>query len=201
MFTCDWCGDTFTQKCHLTRHIISVHERKEYKCDQCDYTVNRKDNLARHIKSKHWPKRSADVLEMNSEPKNKKRRTDDWGEGDLSSMDIDDLIPLVEAENWDGEELSSTDIDNLVPMVEAEKEKSQVGGDLWGENDVEPEPEKQAFKCPHCSMSLSTRGSLHNHIKVKHSHDHGYICDQCGQGFPRKDFLIKHLKKHEKMNA
>ena len=121
MFACDWCGDVFTQKCHLTRHIISVHERKEYKCDQCDYTVNRKDNLARHIKSKHWPKRSADVLEMNSEPKNKKRRDEYWGEGDLSSMDIDDLIHLVEAENWDGEELSSTDLDNLIPMVEAEK--------------------------------------------------------------------------------
>ena len=49
------------------------------------------------------------------------------------------LSSLVEAENWDGEELSSTDIDNLIPMVEPEKEKSQVGGDLWG--DVEPDPQ------------------------------------------------------------
>ena len=74
MFTCDWCGDVFTENRSLNRHIISVHERKEYKCDQCDYTVNRKDNLARHIKSKHLAKRSADVLEMNSELKNKKKK-------------------------------------------------------------------------------------------------------------------------------
>lgn len=84
-------------------------------------------------------------------------------------------------------------------MVEAEKEKGQTGGDVEGEHDVEHEPHK--FKCPHCSMSLSTRGSLYNHIKVKHSHGHGFICDQCGQGFPLKDYLIKHMKKHEKMNA
>ena len=201
MFACDSCGDVFTENHNLTRHIISVHNKLKHNCVQCDFVSNRKDSLARHIKSKHSAKRSADVLEMNSEPKNKKRRTDDWDEGDLSFTDIDNLIHLVEAENWNGEELSSTDLDNLIPMVEAEKEKSQVGGDLWGENDVEPEPEKQAFKCPHCSMSLSTRGSLHNHIKVKHSHDHGYICDQCGQRFPLKDYLIKHLKRHEKMNA
>ena len=199
MYSCEWCGETFTQRGGLNRHIISVHERKSFNCDQCDFVSNRKDNLVRHIKSKHSGKHSTVAQEMNSELKNKKRRTDDWGEGDLLSTDIDNLIPLVEAENWDGEELSSTDIDNLIPMVEPEKEKSQVGGDLWG--GVEPEPEKQKVKCPHCSMSLSSRGSLHNHIKVKHSHGVGFICDQCGQGFPRKDFLINHLKKHEKMNA
>ena len=93
MFSCAWCGEVFTQKCHLTRHIISVHERKEYKCDQCDYTVNRKDNLARHIKSKHSGKHSTVAQEITIEPKNKKRRIDDWGKGDLSSMEIDNLIP------------------------------------------------------------------------------------------------------------
>ena len=84
----------------------------------CHYVTTRKDNLVRHMKSKHLAKRSAN--ETTTEPKNKKRRTDDWDEGDLSSMDIDNLIPLVEAENWDREELSSTDIDNLIPLVEPE---------------------------------------------------------------------------------
>ena len=50
-------------------------------------------------------------------------------------------------------------------------------------------------------MSLSSRGSLYHHIKVKHSHGHGYICDQCGKGFSRKDYFMNHMKKHEKMNA
>merc|ERR1712240_489255 len=40
----------------------------------------------------------------------------------------------------------------------------------------------------------------YNHIKVNHSHD-SFICDQCGKGFPRKDYLINHLKIHEKEKA
>ena len=53
--------------------------------------------------------------------------------------------------NWGEDDLSSMDIDNLIPMVGAEKEKRQKGGDLWGEheNDAEPEPQKQKVKCPH----------------------------------------------------
>ena len=50
-------------------------------------------------------------------------------------------------------------------------------------------------------MSLSSSGSLYNHIKVYHSHGQGFICDQCGQGFPRNDYLINHMKKHEKEKA
>ena len=128
MFACDSCDETFTENRNLTRHITAVHNKKTFNCFHCDFIANRKDSLARHIKSKHLPKRSADVLEMNSEPKNKKRRDDYWDEGDLSFMDIDNLIHMVDAENWDGTELSSTDLDNLLPMVEPEKEKSQVGG-------------------------------------------------------------------------
>ena len=65
----------------------------------------------RHIKSKHSAKHSTVAQEIAIESKNKKRRIDDV--------------------NWGEEELSSTDLDNLIPMVEVEKEKSQVGGDLW----------------------------------------------------------------------
>ena len=50
-------------------------------------------------------------------------------------------------------------------------------------------------------MSLSSSGSLYNHVKVYHSHGQGFICDQCGKGFPRKDYLINHLKIHEKEKA
>ena len=82
MFKCDHCGESFTQKCHVNRHIISVHERKEYECDHCDYTANRKDNIKRHMKSKHSAKRSAENI---IEPNNKKRRKDDWGDGDITA--------------------------------------------------------------------------------------------------------------------
>ena len=74
MFTCDWCGETFTQKCHVNRHIISVHERTDFKCFHCDFVTNRKDNLARHIRSKHLAKHSTVANEIAIEPKNKKKK-------------------------------------------------------------------------------------------------------------------------------
>ena len=52
MFSCDQCGEAFTQKCHVNRHKESKHAGVKYSCDQCDYTANRKDNLNRH-KKKH----------------------------------------------------------------------------------------------------------------------------------------------------
>ena len=69
MFACDSCDEAFTENRNLTRHITAVHNKKTFNCFHCDFVANRKDNFARHIKSKHLPKRSADVLEMNSEPK------------------------------------------------------------------------------------------------------------------------------------
>ena len=53
MFSCDQCGESFTQKCHLNRHKESKHAGVNYSCDKCSYTVNRRDNLNRHMKNKH----------------------------------------------------------------------------------------------------------------------------------------------------
>lgn len=91
----------------------------------------------------------------------KKRRKDDWGDGDITASDVENLIPMVEAEkekggHWDEEDLTASDVDNL---IDAEKEKGQSGGDVGGEHDVEHEPHK--FKspialCPSAQEEVST---------------------------------------------
>ena len=99
---------------------------------------------------------------------------------------------MVDAEkekggHYDDGDLRTTD-------VEAEKEKSQTGGDVGGEHDVDHEAPRAMgakFKCPHCSISLSSRGNLQKHIKLKHSNT-GWLCDQCGQDFLRKDYFERH---------
>ena len=98
---------------------------------------------------------------------------------------------MVDAEKEKGGQCDDGDL--TTTDVEAEKEKSQTGGDVGGE--------PQKFKCPHCSISLSSRGSLYNHIKLHSNIGKGWICDQCGQDFKRKDYLYNHMKTHEKQNS
>ena len=165
---CDQCGESFTQKCHLNRHIQSKHADVKYSCDKCNFQATRKDSLNRHIKSKH-AKSSEKFIEQNN----------------------DDPIADAASEFW---------------QPWKNKPEKRKNSDTF----IDPEPEKKKrrdndnrneFKCHHCSLSLSSSGSLYNHVKLKHSHGQGFICDQCGQGFPRKDYLINHLKIHEKEKA
>ena len=130
MFTCDQCGESFTQQCHVNRHKESKHAGVKYSCDKCNYQATRKDNLNRHKKAKH-------------------RRIDaekEKGGHDGDIMASDNL--MVDAEKEKGGQCDDGDL--TTTDVEAEKEKRQTGGDVGGEHDVEHEPHK--FKCPHCSM-------------------------------------------------
>ena len=144
MFSCDQCGEAFTENHNLSRHKESKHAGVKYSCDKCSYQATRKDNLSRHMKTKH-------------------RRID---AGDVEAG----------------------------PHLSPEKEKSQTGGDVGGEHDVDHEAPRAMgakFKCPHCSISLSSRGNLQKHINLKHSNT-GWLCDQCGLKVPRKDYFERH---------
>ena len=133
MFSCDQCGEAFTENHNLTRHKESKHAGVKYSCDQCDYTANRRDNLNRH---------------------KKKHRRIDADQADQPDPDLSHLP----------------------------SEKEKTGGDIG---------EPQKVKCPHCSLSLASRGSLYKHIKLKHSTP-GFVCHQCGETFNRKDYLERH---------
>ena len=63
----------------------------------------------------------------------------------------------------------------------SKKKRKDIEGEPENEiaSKIDPEHERKV-KCPHCSLFLSSRGSLYNHIKVKHSHELRWICDQCG---------------------
>ena len=158
---CDQCGESFTQKCHLNRHIQSKHADVKYSCDKCNYQATRKDNLNRHIKSKH-AKSSEKFIEQNN----------------------DDPIADAASEFW---------------QPWKNKPEKRKNSDTF----IDPEPEKKKrrdndnrneFKCHICSLPFSSKGSLYNHVKVNHSHD-SFICDQCGKGFPRKDYFQRHVAK------
>ena len=95
MYPCEWCDRSFRKINNLNRHINSVHHRKDFICESCNYVTTRKDNLVRHCIRLHTAKCSTVASEIKSESNNKKRRKDEvnWGEEDLSSIEIDNLIP------------------------------------------------------------------------------------------------------------
>ena len=180
MFSCDICGIHFTENRSLTRHKESKHVDVKYSCDKCNYQANRKDNLSRHMKTKH---RRIDAGDVEAGPH---------------------LSP--EKEKTGGDVGREHDVDHE-PHLSPEKEKSQIGGDVGGEHDVDHEPhlspekeksggdvggEPHKFKCPHCSGAFSSRSSLFNHVKLHSNTGKGWICDQCGQQFPRKDYFERH---------
>ena len=52
--TCYTCGQTFSRKYNLQRHIDNVHKHiTSEKCETCDKIFTRKDNLTQHIKRVH----------------------------------------------------------------------------------------------------------------------------------------------------
>ena len=52
-YSCTQCGNQFTGKGNLKKHIESVHEKVQYPCNQCDTKLTRQDVLRRHIESVH----------------------------------------------------------------------------------------------------------------------------------------------------
>jgi hypothetical protein len=51
------CGQTFSSKSGLTRHINSIHDKENiFECDECDQKYTRKDSLVQHIKDYHSDK-------------------------------------------------------------------------------------------------------------------------------------------------
>ena len=48
---CEICGNTFTDKGALKKHILLVHEGlQNYSCDLCGKSYGERDTLRRHIK-------------------------------------------------------------------------------------------------------------------------------------------------------
>ena len=169
---CDQCGESFTENRNLTRHIQSKHADVKYSCDKCNFQATRKDSLNRHIKSKH-AKSSEKFIEQNNDDPIADAASEFWQPWKNKPEKRKNSDTFIDQNSFAAEE-------NTEPEKKKRRDK-----DKRNENE---------FKCHHCSLSFSSKGSLYNHIKVNHSHD-SFICDQCGKGFPRKDYFQRHVAK------
>ena len=46
------------------------------------------------------------------------------------------------------------------------------------------------LKCPHCELPASSQSNLNRHIRLKHPSDNKFICEECGETFPRSDYFF-----------
>ena len=51
--SCRQCGELFSKRTNLKRHIQTIHEGLKYNCKQCDYQNQERALLINHIKSEH----------------------------------------------------------------------------------------------------------------------------------------------------
>ena len=54
------------------------------------------------------------------------------------------------------------------------------------------------LKCPHCELPASSQSNLNRHIRLKHPSDKKFICEECGDTFPRSDYFFKHQALYKK---
>ncbi|XP_063445112.1 uncharacterized protein LOC134725324 isoform X2 [Mytilus trossulus] len=55
----------------------------------------------------------------------------------------------------------------------------------------------EIFRCDECDKDFTTRRSLYRHNKSQHEKIKTHICEICGKGFYRKEYLKRHLETHE----
>lgn len=100
IFTCSKCEKSFTRDEHLTRHILSTHNKlKPFVCGLCDRPFSRRDLLLRHAKNLH------EGLEKAINRLRKLRKLDSQTEVeimenlDMKDMDMKDIEIRKDANN------------------------------------------------------------------------------------------------------
>ncbi|GAB0089153.1 hypothetical protein DMENIID0001_036480 [Sergentomyia squamirostris] len=54
------------------------------------------------------------------------------------------------------------------------------------------------FTCPYCFISFYVQGKLDDHIRVKHTQERPFQCDQCGSYLATKNSLKSHMYNHRR---
>ena len=65
-------------------------------------------------------------------------------------------------------------------------------------NHIESSHQYLKFKCPNCNKVFGLRKSLFRHIESVHQGKKHVQCDICKKNYTRKDYLVYHLKIHNK---
>ena len=170
-FSCPTCGEKFSQRYNMTRHVEEVHVKKvSYKCPLCDRSFVRLKGMQRHrtiYNHKLCNICHASFSHRDQMLEHRKNvHGEDWHFNSIKSFQCNICNKSFNRE------------DNL--------------------NDHKKEVhDGQRFKCPKCSASFTQKVNLKKHMKAgKHKKSqHLHKCSICSTKFKRKYHLDRHIKE------
>ncbi|XP_067231533.1 zinc finger protein 665-like [Chanodichthys erythropterus] len=163
-FTCHQCGKSFTWAESLKKHLMIHSGERSFGCDQCDKTFIVEEHLKRHMKI------HTDV---------KPHVCSDCGKSFL-------LLEQLKKH----ERIHT----GVKPYVCFDCGRSfTTSSDLKSHQRVHTG--EKPYKCSHCGKSFAQVGALKGHVRI-HTGEKPYQCSQCGQSFSVSGTLKKHERIH-----
>ncbi|XP_063688647.1 zinc finger protein 501-like [Bolinopsis microptera] len=195
---CDVCGKMFAQRCTLTAHIRTVHDKvarlscpyckyktdqqpnltrhmlthtgdKQYKCTQCDYTAITKQSLTTHIYNNHTNKTY-------------KCQYKQCGVKKPSEQELYDHISTEHP-------LQQYRCD-VCPMSYNRADTLEAHRRIHVDRELESQHE-----CKYCGKLFLKSGTLKKH-GLTHTGEKPHKCNVCGKGFNTNSSLNRHMRTH-----
>ena len=146
-FTCEYCRKELTSSHGLKAHIESIHMGIKHKCPHCENDYSTQQALKKHIQATH-------------------------------SQDICYICNLC------GKSFPTPG------RLENHKYEHEEGQPTGGPN------ENGKFSCEECGKEYASLPGLRVHVDVVHKGLKNHICHLCGQSFGRRSCLAAHKQTH-----
>ena len=189
-YSCTQCDKHYTQQCHLTTHIKSVHDGVRYACSLCDFQATRQDGLTHHIQSKHEGVKYAcnqcdkqytqqrDVTRhIKSKHEGVKYTCNQCGKqySEQNTL-INHIQTIHEGLKYVCDQCDSqfTDKSNLTTHIHSKHDGIR-------------------YACNQCDYQSTDKGNLRKHIKAIHD-GIKHACDQCDYQATQQSNLKKHIQ-------
>ncbi|XP_029627147.1 zinc finger protein 329 isoform X2 [Salmo trutta] len=174
-FCCKYCGKGFHREFGLSVHMRS-HNKGTYKCPKCPKKFPYPSALRVHTLNSHGK------TEKNKPCSNVKEKSNSI------NHKVKSLSPSrTKPTSPNNKPLSSSKAKPLPPKDKPTSPNNKAGSPKGSTH-------PQLYSCHVCHKKYTSANSLQDHERI-HTGERPYPCNQCGQRFRVKQFLILHLRK------
>jgi len=220
--TCTVCFMLLTSKQAMKRHIVNVHQAKNFECEKCEKKFNSQESLDMHMISSLFEKDKHVCKTCSKEYKHKKdldrhTRIHDE-ESSIVNISCDECGKVFTRKsnlykhrgrkhglyylNFEkARKVLKTEDGSFECKICHEK----FAEDEWNKLDThlvlkeclnsESLNDDSLFQCQNCEKAYQDKNSLQRHMKLKHHYLKSLCCDLCDFVSAYKSSLARHVKK------